>query len=252
MKIEQNVQDIAIELMEVDAERVNRYMDKLPEEKKQRIAKGLRRANTGIFAVAPIICRGPDKCPFIRHCPIPEVIDGEVDYGPLQDYPISEPCILEATFIKQKTIEYLNFLEVDSNNPIELSIVNELALIDLYKNRAVMILSSGDRNSQGMDFLRIDVTEMSGNGNGEGKDMSASTTQVHPVLAVIDQLEKRRTGLLDRLLATRKAQSDLAIKMGKRKESSQLMQEIAVLRDMMSNLQVPAKTTDRKQIPLKD
>ena len=36
--------------------------------------------------------------------------------------------------VEQKTIDYVQYLDVDPTNPVEMSIVNELALIDLYKN----------------------------------------------------------------------------------------------------------------------
>ena len=46
---------------------------------------------------------------------------------------IGRECVLEKFFMQQKIIEYLKHLNVDPNNPIEMSIVNELALLTFTK-----------------------------------------------------------------------------------------------------------------------
>ena len=60
---------------------------------------------------------------------------------------------MEKYLVQQKLINYVDYLNVDPDNPIEMSIANELALIDLYKNRCMLILSNGDREGNGRDFL---------------------------------------------------------------------------------------------------
>ena len=243
-----------VTVLEQESETMQAYIDSLTPEKRARIAGTLRHVKTGLYAVAPIICNGPEKCPFIKHCPIPEIgLSGKVDFGPRSDYPIARACIMESTFIKQKTIEYIQHLKVDSENPVEMGLVNELAVIDLYKNRAVMILSTGDRDGQGADFLRIDVSSIMDNGNGSENTSVATTTQVHPAMAVIDTLERRREKLLTHLLQTRKAASEIAIKMGKKKEDSALLDELRKVRELLAvgsqSTQVMIK---EEAIPLKD
>lgn len=246
--------EILVSILEDDIDSVKSYIAGLSEEKKKRIARSSNHIRNGLYALAPIICHGIKRCAFANHCPIPEVIDGIRIDGPDSDYPISRPCILEATFIKQKTLDYIDYLKVDVENPIEMSIVNELALIDLYKNRAAMILSSGDRDSQGVDFLRIDSAK-SDNGNGDSRATIISTSsQVHPAFNVIDTLEKRRDRLLDKLIETRKSKSDLAIKMGRKKEDSLLIEEIKKMRQLLAEqqTQVQQLTTKEEVILLKD
>lgn len=246
--------EILVSIFEDDVDSVKSYIAGLSEEKKRKIARASTHIKNGLYALAPITCHGIKRCSFADHCPIPDVVDGIRVDGPDSDYPINRPCILEATFIKQKTLDYLQYLKVDVENPIEMSIVNELALIDLYKNRAAMILSSGDRDKQGMDFLRIDAAT-SDNGNGEARTTIISTSsQVHPAFSVIDTLEKRRDRLLDKLLETRKAQSDLAIKMGKKREDSQLLGEIKQMRLLLAEQQkqVQQLTVKEEIILLKD
>lgn len=245
---------ILIEMIEDDLDSVKDYVSRLTPEKQKKIARVSKHIQNGLYALAPMTCHGPEKCCFINHCPIPEVVNGELEYGPREDYPIARPCILENIYIKQKTREYIEWLKVDVENPIEMSIVNDLALIDLYKNRATMIMSSGDRGKQGMDFLRIDEEKID-NGNGEKQLMiTKSVTQMHPVFLVIDKLEARRERLLDKLLETRKAKSELAMKMGKKKESSQLLDEIKALRNALISQQTEVQqiTMKEEMILLKD
>lgn len=242
-----------VTVLEQENETMVAYLSGLSEVKRQRIASSLKHVSTGLYAVAPIICGGPTKCPFIRHCPIPEIIDGKLDYGPITDYPVNRQCIMESSFIKQKTIEYIQHLQVDGDNPVEMGLVNELAVIDLYKNRAAMILSTGDREGQGADFLRIDISSIMDNGNGDAKAQIATTTQVHPALAVIDQLERRREKLLTHLLQTRKSASEIAIKMGKKKDESQLLDELRKVRELLAQNSVSdVKMLIEEVIPLKD
>jgi hypothetical protein len=245
--------DAIVTILEDDIDALKSYVDKLRPEKKARIANALKHVKTGLYSVAPITCPGYRKCPFQNHCPIPDIDEnGERIVGLDSDYPINRPCILESTFIKQKTIEYIRHLKVDGENPVEMGLVNELALIDLYKNRAAMILSAGDRSGQGQDFLLIDRTEQD-NGNGEDSKMIMSTsTQLHPALTLIDQLEKRREKLLSQLLQTRKAQTEISIKMGKKRDESQLIDELKKVRELLAAKDVPQITTKEELIPIKD
>ena len=230
--------DIIVQIIEDDVDQIKSYMNRLSPEKRARIANSLSHVKTGLYSVAPISGGGPDSCPFIAHCPIPEVDDlGHRNYGPIEDYTVNRSCILEATFIKSKTLEYIRHLNVDGENPVEMGIVNELSLIDLYKNRAAMILSSGDKSGQGQDFLQVDHTEQDNGYGKESKMTLSSKTQLHPALTLIDQLEKRRDKLLQQLLQTRKTQTEIAIKMGKKREESQLIEELRRVRAMLDSNQ---------------
>lgn len=247
--------DALVQILEDDIDSLRSYVDRLSPEKRTRIQNSLRHVKTGLYAVAPITCGGPTKCPFIKHCPIPELdAQDQVQFGPDSDYPINRPCILEASFIKQKTIDYIIHLKVEDTNPVEMGLISELALIDLYKNRAAMILSTGDKSGQGQDFLLVDKTE-SDNGNGEDSMLTTSTsTQLHPALALIDQLEKRRDKILSSLLQTRKAQTDIAIRMGKKRDESQLIDELKKVRMLLADQQTQLQELNIKEIaiPIKD
>lgn len=209
------------------------YLENLPAEKRRRIINSVNRIQTGLHAVAPIMCLGPEKCPFIDKCPIPErdAETRELVYGLDANYPIGRECILEKFYMQQKVVEYINHLNVNPENPVEMSIVNELAVIDLYKNRALMIMSVGDKAGQGRDFMRVDVLGF--NENGE----IAETSKIHPSMEVLDKLEKRREKWLDKLMETRKAKADWMAKVGGGNQESKILAEIQKLRDAVLELE---------------
>lgn len=204
------------------------YLSKLPEEKLVKIQNRINSYKTGVYASAPIVCYGPTKCPFIGKCPIPNLTpNGELDVGSEDFYPMGRECIMEREIVKQKTLEYVHYLNVDPANPVEMSIVNELALIELYKNRCVLVLSQGDKKGQGRDFMMVDVVGFNENGD------KAETTKLHPVTDMIDKLEKRRERWLERLVETRDSKAKLLTKLQENKNQSRVLEEISMLREAL-------------------
>ena len=129
-------------------------MKKIPSDKLTRIKKSINRIQTGVHASVPLTCLGPDNCPFIKKCPIPTVqANGVLDKGSPDDYPFGQGMVMEKFYVEQKIVDYSKYLDVILNNPVEMSIVNELALIDLYKNRCLFVLSNGDRRVRDVTFL---------------------------------------------------------------------------------------------------
>jgi hypothetical protein len=165
------------------------------------------------------------------NCPLSEydVEVGEVRGGELRDYPIGQQCVVERMFIRQRTIEYIQYLEVDPSNPVEKAIVDELAILDLYKYRAAAILAIGDKQGQGQDFT---VTNTIGF-NEEGK--AATVTVLHPVFDAMDRIEKRKMQWLDRLMQTRKSRAEFLERIGKGQDSK-IMDEIQKLRVAIEGL----------------
>jgi hypothetical protein len=208
------------------------YLSKLPDSKRQRIVNSISSIRHGLHAIAPMMCLGPEKCPIIERCPIPERDSkGKIEIGALDNYPIGRECLLEKFYMQQKIIEYVEHLNVDPANPVEMSIVNELALIDLYKNRALMIMSTGDKSGQGRDFMRIDVLGF--NESGE----TAESAKLHPAVEMMDRLEKRREKWLDKLMETRKAKAEWAIRVGGAQNESKILAEISKLREAIATLE---------------
>lgn len=213
------------------------YLARLEPKKQQRLTVSLNRMKHGLQAVAPLTCQGPSRCPFVAHCPIPTVLEKTSgEYGSLDEYPMMMPCVLESMYQRQKIIEYVQHLDVDPNNPIEMAIVNELAIIDLYKNRAMMVMSEGDRDGNGRDFIQRDANYAE---VGDGHEL-IHTTSLHPAFDVVDRLERRRTKLVEQLIETRAAKANLALKQGNTGETSNILKDIAQIRRFLEHASTQA------------
>lgn len=224
------------------------YLDTLPGDVRRRIQSQVIHYRHGLNGVAPLSCLGPQRCPFLEKCPIPAAVDqtGRPIPGPLSNYPMGRDCVLESLFLRQKQIEYIQHLDVDPQNPVEMAIVNELALIDLYKNRALMVLSVGDSKGEGRDFLKTNPIGVSESG------VVAEMTQEHPVAGVIDKLERRRERWLDRLNETRKAKTEIALKLGESRAESQILQELTRLQRAIQQMQSGPIELEGEQLLLDD
>ena len=49
------------------------YLEKLDEKKLRRVRNSVSAIKSGVHASAPLMCLGPEKCPFLKRCPIPEI-----------------------------------------------------------------------------------------------------------------------------------------------------------------------------------
>ena len=214
------------------------YLENMSPERKKRIFGVVSHMKTGSHAIAPTICMGPEKCLWYERCPVPERdAAGAIIRGDTSDYPMGRSCVLETYYMKQQIWEYAQHLDIDFNDPVEKSIVNELALIDLYKNRATMILSSGDRDGQGRDFMRIDVGGFGTDAEGGSRlDMKTYKSALHPAFDVIEKLERRRERWLEKLVQTRKDKEIMRLKAGGKKGDSKLLTMIEAITDQLEEM----------------
>lgn len=202
------------------------YLDRISEKKKNQIVRKVTRYVAGVDSAAPLLCRGPHRCQIIDFCPIPDRSDGDTKLGDLTDYPIGNQCVFEKLFMVERVNQLIQHLGVKLEDPVEMSIVQELAVIDLYKNRAQIFLSKGDIEGAGVDFLKTDITGFDDLGN------KATSTKLHPIVDMIDKLEKRRAGWLDKLNATRQAKE----RHKHTSEGSQIVDELVKLRKALTNV----------------
>lgn len=216
------------------------YLTKRYSEKKlEKIRKSLDAYKYGLNAAAPLICMGPERCPFFQACPIGEGVkiesmgEGPIKripiYDDLEDFPVGDQCIAEKVFIEQRLLDYVDEFDVDPNRPSELALINDLALVDLHKQRAVLFMASGDREGEGFDFQKVDVMYDSDSGAEIGR-----AYKEHPIMQIIDRLEKRRHKILDELLATRRSKAEMQAKFHSTGEASQLQQEIVRIRELIT------------------
>lgn len=231
-------------LSEINDPEYDTYLQSLPKDKLLRIQNRINSYKTGVYASAPIVCYGPEKCPFIGKCPIPTLNkSGELELGEESLYPLGRECLMEREIVISQTKRYINYLNVDPSNPVEMSIVNELALIELYKNRCILVLSQGDKRGQGRDFLMVDIVGFNENGD------KAETTKLHPVTEMIEKLERRKERWFDRLIETRDSKAKLLTKLQDNKNQSRVLEEIAMLREALYSIDA---TPSRKEILIDD
>jgi hypothetical protein len=136
----------------------------------------------------------------------------------------------------QRVADYLLHLQVDPQNPVEMSIVQELALIDLQKNRLLLLLSHGDAQGDGRDFMK--TQELVTGFDSDGHPITTQQHVLHPLMDWQDRLEKRRDRWLDKLLQTRKSQADIAAKLGTRIQASELLKSVQDVRQAINSQKV--------------
>jgi hypothetical protein len=217
-----------------------RYLERIPAAKRDRAHAQTEQLRHGLHALAPVTCLGPSECSWINHCPIPDrKADGSLVLGPASNYPNYQPCLLERQYMQAKIVDYLEHLEVDPLNPIEMALVNELAVLDLYKNRAMLILSEGDRRGEGRDLMKTDVTGF--NDHGTESTMSA----LHPAADFLDRLEKRRERVIGQLGESRKHKAEMRARAGTQHADSAVLSELRAVREALeAAAKLPADPTD--------
>ena len=95
-------QQAFLEALGEEEEGYQSYLDQLSPKKKQRVWGAVRRLKTGLHAIAPIVCMGPEKCIFYERCPVPDRDSaGQIVRGPTSDYPIGRSCVLETYYMKR-------------------------------------------------------------------------------------------------------------------------------------------------------
>jgi hypothetical protein len=237
------------EISEIDPD-YQKYLEKLPARRRERIHRQVAKTRNGLYTIAPTTCVGPSKCLFIEQCPIPDRgPGGEIVLGDLKDYPMYRPCVFEMLYMQQKVIDYMQHLGVDPENPIEMALVNDLAVIDLYKNRAMLIMAGGDKEGDGRDFMKRDMMEQ----QGEHGTLTSTQTQLHPAATYLDTLEKRRSRLLEGLQETRKGKMDVAIKLGQGGKDSALREELILIKKALeAAVSIPQAGAKDEQLLLID
>lgn len=224
-----------------ESEATNRLLMKMTPGAINRLNQSRKAYRYGLHASAPSICMGPDKCSFFQVCPfgygfeIDEAGTRKPVFDSIDNFPIGSACLMEVNLIEDKLISYINEFDIDPDSASELSLVNDLALIDLYKNRCVLFLSAGDRQSEGTDFLKVDLSFDPKHGTEIGRSYKE-----HPVLSIIERLEKRRFKILEELLATRRGKMTLASKLKKADDSSKMLNEIQKIREVVTNQKILA------------
>lgn len=213
------------------------YSDiELSESDVKRLRMHIMKMRTGIQAMAPLLCPGPVKCKFRQRCPLVDksVKDakGEIDYihQDLKRFPIGRQCLIERDFLEYKRREYIEEYNVDINSTTEMSLVSQLAELDLYEYRVNLVLAHGDHEGQGQDLLKAQISGIDKQGN------VLRRLEIHPAFELKEKIHRMRNNILEAMVGTRKEQYKQAAALRK-KELADPSTVIASLREKLTQLQ---------------
>lgn len=204
----------------------------LPERKQKALTNKLASLNFSAAATAPIVCLGPDKCPFFNQCPIGDGITKEKKpvYSKDAVFPVGKQCILEKAYLEERLAFYIDEFNINPSELAEVSLINDLLVIDVQKNRALFVMAIGDRSDNGRDMTLLTET-FSDKGV---PDPLVSLITEHPLLSRIDSLDKKRIHILEQLNATRKAKLAVAKVISEEKTANAMLDQMAAVKNIIS------------------
>jgi len=200
------------EILEVD---LDDYSDiKLSGEEAQRFINHVKRMKTGTAAFVPKLCPGPERCLLGKRCPFKN------------KYPLTRACPLEVNYIKARTKDYIESLDVEVDSAYEMSLVNTLVECDLMDYRANIALA-GDEEA-GMTLMTRTMVESK-------KGDTMEILNPHPLLQVKDEIHRKRSKILDMFAVTRQQEYKKAAALGKeaKTDASNRMAELKELSDKL-------------------
>ena len=182
------------------------YLKGLPKKALNALNSLSERLRYSIVETGPIICQGVEDCPFQHHCPLIKRQEGGLpiynDEGyvvTLADPPEGLQCLVEMQYVTRRVQDYVRELDVDMENVVEMPLVQELATMDLLKQRAMMMMAE---SANGGLLLTTETQLQFG---------VETHTELHPLLNLINQQEKRRQQILKGLMRTREAEQQSAL-----------------------------------------
>jgi len=169
----------------------------------RRFRMQVMKMRTGTQAMVPILCPGPQKCPFRMRCPFVDktkrLANGQIDFMCQKaKFPIARQCPIERDFIVYKQMDYINEYGVDIESPSELGLVNKLAELDVYDYRLTLVLSHGDTDADGPLLMKEQVTGMTHSGD------EITRLEEHPAWSLKEKIHKQRMEILNALVGTRR------------------------------------------------
>lgn len=154
-------------------------------EDKEKAAELVRpqRTKTSMFSSIPMNCEG-SKCTFASTCPL------------LKESlaPVGNPCPIEMSIVAEFTSEYMDQLDVQPDNLVEVSMIRDLVDQEVQYMRKTKLLAKED-------FIQENVIGVDQDGQPIMKK------ELHLAVDLEDKLHKRRKDLRNQLLATREAKA---------------------------------------------
>lgn len=178
------------------------------EKRKASVVEATNKKNSkkAMLTAIPMTCRG-DSCSFRNTCPLYQV----------GDHPLGHACPIEMGMILDLFEDYVEALDVDTNNGIEMEQVRSLVNQDVQIMRATKLLAQES-------FIQENVVGM----DSEGDPIMQK--QLHLGIDYEDKKQKWRQAFLKNMLATREARSKSGL------ESIQRAEQISNIMYNLDNL----------------
>ncbi len=192
-----------------------------PEEAR-KIRGHLSKMSTGSTSMTPQICS--PRCPWKDRC---------VFYS-MNKAPLGLPCLIEVNLLREWTTAYFNEYKVEPTNFTEITMISELAEIEVLLWRINMGLSRAENVSMTIEQM-IGVAT-----NGE----PINQTQVSPLYELKERLSARKTKLVKLLVGDRqeKYKKEAALRKSDDSDPSSAM---ANIRYRLERVQRDMKATER-------
>lgn len=201
---------------------VKALQSNLTEADREKVSKAifhLRVLEHGAYAAIPLHCKG-DSCTMADNCPFLK--------AGIRDM-IGEQCPLEKHLLDRWIQKYIDTLKIDPSNIVDMSCIGEIAKIDIYEMRMNNRLAYED-------VVTKQVAAMDNEGNIQYRD------ELHIAAQWMDMMSKRKSKLLESLLATRKAIADAGGGLDASDPSSQASRLLDTVKRANLNLQKRADT----------
>jgi hypothetical protein len=161
------------------------FPDHWTDDQKEKAVDLIRpqKTRSAMFSSIPMNCEA-EKCIFASTCPLMKE----------NLAPKNKPCPIEMSMVAQFTSEYLEQLDVNPNNLVEVSMVRDLVDQEVQYLRKTKLLAKEH-------FIQENIIGIDRDGQPILKK------ELHLAVELEDKLHKRRKDLRNQLLATREAKA---------------------------------------------
>jgi hypothetical protein len=161
------------------------FPDHWTDDQKEKAVDLIRpqKTRSAMFSSIPMNCEA-EKCIFAATCPLMKE----------NLAPKNKPCPIEMSMVAQFTAEYLEQLDVNPNNLVEVSMVRDLVDQEVQYLRKTKLLAKEH-------FIQENIIGIDRDGQPILKK------ELHLAVELEDKLHKRRKDLRNQLLATREAKA---------------------------------------------
>ena len=179
----------------------------------------------GAAAKIPLMCGGASICPFSDQCPL----------VPINKAPVGRYCPIETELVSWWVARYMQEFDVDMENQSEVSLITEMAELDIMDYRCSMLLSKAENAELTQDI----VVGVDAQGN------PISNEEIHKAFDIKERVKKRKQAILESLVGTRKEQykRDAALKKRSQEDPStiaaDLKKKMDEARDALADLAKP-------------